>query len=272
MDKKIGSNLIKSAFLRNLILAFCAVVVFIFLVNVLLNQCTRHNKYEKVPNFLDMPLDQAKKEARKASLRIEVNDSLYVPTYEPGLVLTQMPDPGTHVKSGRRIFVSINSYRQKMVRIPYVTGLSLRQAKNNLEVVGLEIDKLVYREDFATNYVAETIYDGKSIFSGSALEAEQGSGITLVLGMRADESTVSVPKIVGFPLKEAKSRLWEAGLNLGQVTLDEDITLINRSEARVHSQSPEQGTRVKRGATVAMKLAVDNTKIEQGSNSRGQDR
>ncbi len=259
--ERINGNVIA----RNVVLAVCAVVIFLFLVSVLLNLFTRHNKYKQVPDFSGMNIEEARQAGRKASLRIEINDSLYVPMYEGGVILDQNPAPGAEVKSGRRIFVTVNSFRQKMVRIPYVTDFSLRQAKNNLEVAGLEIDRLIYREDIATNYVLEEHYRGKLITSGSDVRAEVGTGVTLVVGMSPEDSTTVIPKVVGFPLKEAKSRLWEVGLNVGRITAEEGINALNENEARVYMQEPEQSHLVTLGTPVALKLTLDTKKVEQGS-------
>ena len=159
---------------------------------------------------------------------------------------------------------AINSFRQKMVEIPYVTGYSLRQAKNNLEMAGLGIDKLIYRSDLATNYVLEERYNGKLISSGSKLEAEVGSGVTLVVGKGTDAEPQSVPRLVGFSAREAKSRLWEAGFNVGKISYEEGVTLLNEKNARVRTQSPGVGTRREYGTSVSFTLSLDEEQIEKG--------
>ena len=153
--------------------------------------------------------------ARHEGLKVHVNDSLYVPIYEGGIVLDQLPERGVEVKPGRTIYVTINSYAQKMVNVPYVAGRSLRQAKNMLEVAGLGIEKIVYQPDMATNYVLEQYVDGKRVASNSRLQAEMGSGVTLYVGESGNASTLT-PKVVGLHLTQAKSRLWELGLNVGR--------------------------------------------------------
>ncbi len=259
--EKINGNVIA----RNVVLAICAIIIFLFLVSVLLNLFTRHNKYKQVPDFSGMKIEEARHAGQKASLRIEINDSLYVPLYEGGIILDQNPAPGAEVKSGRRIFVTVNSFRQKMIKIPYVTDLSLRQAKNNLEVAGLEIDRLIYQEDIATNYVLEERYKNQLITPQSDIQGEIGSGVTLVVGMSPEDSTTVIPKVVGFPLKEAKSRLWEVGLNIGKVSMDKGINALNENEARVYVQEPGQSHLVTLGTPVSLQLTLETKKVEQGS-------
>ena len=168
LARKINGNPIS----RNLVLAACAIIVFMCVVNLLLNLFTRHGQVRDVPDFSGMTVEEAVKAGKGASLKIEVNDSLYVPAYPGGVILEQNPSAGARVKSGRHIFVTINSFHQKMVTVPYVTGFSLRQAKNNLEMAGLEIKELIYKSDIATNYVLEERCAGKVVQPGSKLQTE----------------------------------------------------------------------------------------------------
>jgi len=264
--EKLIQRISENLFARNLVLVVCAVIIFFFAASLFLNIFTRHGKYETVPDFSGMTVEEAIRAGRKGKLRIEINDSLYVPIYAGGIILDQNPDQGKKVKSGRRIFVTVNSFQQKMVKIPYVTDFSLRQAKNNLEVVGLEIEKLIYREDIAANYVLEERYKGEIITPESRMEGEVGSGVTLLVGMSGN-TTTTIPKVIGFPLKEAKSRLWEAGLNIGKIEKEDGINPLNEIEARVWIQAPEQSRRVALGATVSLRLTLDGKKVEKGSDA-----
>lgn len=265
--KRVLAWLNRNMFVKHLILIVSCIIILVFVAYLLLNLFTRHNKHETVPDFTNMTMEQAEQAARKGKLHIEINDSRYDALFEPGVILSQIPEPGTEVKSGRSIFVTVNASSRRMVRIPYVTGVSLRQAKNDLDVAGFEIEELVYRPDIATDYVLETRYDNKALTEGSTLEAEQGSGITLIVGMNPEESEVIVPKVVGFTFREAKGRLWENGLNVGKTEFDSDVTLQNRKDSRVYRQIPEQGSKVTRGTKVTIMLALDREKVDKGSAS-----
>ena len=216
-------------------------------------------------------VEEAVKAGKGASLKIEVNDSLYVPAYPGGVILEQNPSAGARVKSGRHIFVTINSFHQKMVTVPYVTGFSLRQAKNNLEMAGLEIKELIYKSDIATNYVLEERCAGKVVQPGSKLQTEMGSGVTLVVGMGEGGNVQQIPQLVGFTAREAKSRLWEAGFNVGKITRDEGITALNEVDARVHAQSPATGSRRTLGTKVNFSLTLDDKKLDAGRKQSDRD-
>ena len=113
----------------------CGVLAAIIIFSsILMNVITRHGTHRTVPDFMGVKIAEAEQMAKKSKLEIIINDSLFVPAYEGGIVLDQLPKGGVQVKAGRKIYVTINSFRQKMVAVPYVAGRSLRQAKNMLEV------------------------------------------------------------------------------------------------------------------------------------------
>lgn len=92
-----------------------------------------------------------------------------------------------------------------------------------------------------------------------------GSGITLIVGQSADAPAQVIPKLIGFPLREAKSRIWEAGMNVGKVEFDPEIDLLSRLSARVYYQSPGQSVRAAQGTTINLKLTLDDKKLDKES-------
>lgn len=251
-----------SVFVRNIILAVCAFIVIIFLVQLSLNFITRHGQVLEVPDFSGVTMEEALKVAGK-SYRFEINDSLYLPERRPGIVLDQIPKPGSKVKSGRRIFITVNSFQPRKAEIPYVTGFSLRQAKNNIDVAGFEVDRLEYVPDIAVNNVLRQVYDGRVITADSKTEAPVGAGITLVVG--GDSVPVRVPKVIGVPFRSAKNRLIEQGFNIGKIVEDEGITEANITEARVYRQEPQMDSRRYLGTPVDIYLTLDVELVNKGA-------
>ena len=243
-----------------IVLTLTAIIV---VSSLLMMFITRHGTHRTVPDFMGVKIAEAQRAARKGGLEIIVNDSLFVPAYEGGIVLDQLPKGGVEVKSGRKIYVTINSFRQKMVKVPYVAGRSLRQAKNMLEVAGLGIERLVYEEDIATNYVLAEYADDREIGQDSDVQIEMGSGVVLKVGVEPEKNTTIVPKTIGQTLQEAKSRLWEQGLNVGEVTFDNDVDLLDRKNARVYSQSLGHNAGARLGAAVSLRLTLDEALVER---------
>ena len=241
------------------LLVFLGVAVVSFLA---MSLGTRHRARRTVPDFVGLRLNDAEYFASRRDLQIVINDSLHVSAYPGGVVLDQLPKGGVVVKPGRKIYVTINSVRQPMVAVPYVAGRSLRQAKNMLETVGLTIDFLEYTEDLATNYVLAEYVGGVEVSEESDMRVEKGSGVVLRVGVAENDTYTSVPQILGRTLFEAKSRLWESGLNIGEINFDEGVQALERNRAKVYLQSRMPGDDVSYGATVSLRLTNDTEKVD----------
>lgn len=249
--------------LWNIVLIVATIFVLAVAAHFVMQLGTRHGSRRTVPDFTGARLDDALRIAQRNGLRISVNDSLFVPAYEGGIVLDQLPQRGVEVKPDRTIYVTINAFREKLVPVPYVAGRSLRQAKNMLEIAGLEIAELVYRPDIATNYVLEEFCGREQVTETARLEAEFGSGVTLYVGVEPANNRTTVPALVGYTLKQAKSRLWELGLNVGRVVYDEGINLLNQKDACVYGQTPAFDRPARLGDRVDLRLTLDRRKVEE---------
>ena len=129
------------------------------------------------------------------------------------------------------------------------------------------IDEIRYVPDIATNYVIEQRIDGKVVEENTDQQVYIGTNVTLIVGQSSKDSLSyqSVPKVIGLSLSEAKSRLWERGLNIGSVKFDEGINMFEQNEARVYVQSPGQAQLAKLGQKVTLRLTLDAEKIEKNN-------
>jgi len=260
--KKFWSWLKKHTIAYNVVvitLVFLGLAVAVFIAMAF---GTRHSARRTVPDFVGLKLNDAEYFAGRRDLEIIVNDSLHVSAYPGGVVLDQLPKGGVVVKPGRKVYVTINSVRQRMVDVPYVAGRSLRQAKNMLETAGLTIDHLEYAEDIATNYVLAEFINGEEVLEESELQAEMGSGIVLRVGVSATDTATAAPQVLGRSLFEAKSRLWESGLNIGEIIFDEGMPALERNRAKVYRQSVLPTEAVEYGARVSLHLTLDAVKVD----------
>lgn len=262
-NRSLWQRLRANRLLWNLFLIVVIMLAMAIAAHILMQLATRHGARRTVPDFAGIALADAEKLAAKHDLDLHINDSLFVPAYVGGIVLDQLPEKGVEVKPGRTVYITINSFRQKMVPVPFVANRSLRQAKNMLEIAGLEIKELVYRPDMATNYVLEQYYDRQQILADSKVEAEMGSGVTLYVGVDAGENVTFAPQVVGLSLRDAKGRLWESGLNVGKVTFEEGINLLNQKDARVYAQSNPAEQALSLGTPVDLMLTLDMERVKK---------
>ena len=246
---------------RHLLIIVSIMVVLVGVSYIAMSVGTRHNARRVVPNFEGVLIDDAIRTAESRDLEIIINDSLHVPTYPGGTVLDQLPNGNVVVKPGRKVYVTINSYRQRMVTVPFVAGRSLRQAINMLEAVGLEVEHIDYVEDIATNYVLAEFVGEEMVTEESNLKAELGSGVRLQVGVAPDAKPLAMPLLLGRNMAEAKSRLWESGLNVGELIFEEGILAVERNRAKVYAQSITASDIVPYGSSITLYFTLDNEKV-----------
>ncbi len=270
--KKILNYISSHFLLRNVIMATCLIILALFVTNVTLNLYTKHGQKIPVPNLDGKTVVAAQEICDDENLKIIVIDSLYVPKAEKGTILDQSPKANMNVKSGRKIFVTINASKPRMEQIPYVVGFSLRQAKNMLENKGFEIKELIYKNDIATNNVLLMNFNGKNIIQGEMIQAELGQKITLTVGRNHSSPLPMVPKVLGLSLREAKSRLWESGLNIGEIKTDNKTVKPNEIDnAKVYRQIPNQQMRALFGGKVTLYLTNDIKNVVSGEKRSNND-
>ena len=251
--------------LWNITLIVVVLISLLILSYVALAVGTRHGMRRRVPDFTGLALKDAKYYAEKRGLKLIINDSLYVPAYPGGMVLEQLPKGGVDVKAGRKIYITINSFAQKKLPLPYVAGRSLRQAKNMLEGAGFGIERLEYVEDIATNYVLAQYLGGVEVTAESDIKIEKGSGVVLKVGVSPNQNITTVPRLIGRKLFDAKGKLWEQGLNVGEVVYDEGINLLNEGDARVYYQSALQSSELELGQSVSIRLTLDKQVVDSAA-------
>lgn len=245
--------------LLGIVLLFLCLAVVAFVAMAL---GTRHDARRTVPDFVGLSMEDAAYFAERRDLQIIVNDSLHVSASPGGVVLEQLPAKGTVVKPGRKVYVTVNALAQRRVEVPYVAGRSLRQAKHLLEASGFTIAHLEYVEDIATNYVLGEFLGENEILEDSVTVANIGSAVVLRVGLAPSAPSFATPQLLGLSLYEAKSRLWESGLNVGEIVFDESIPPFERGNTKVYAQSVFPGREIRYGERVSLNLTLETEKVE----------
>ncbi len=247
--------------LKHIIYLVIIVVVGAVMSHYILTSVTRHNARCTVPLLESFTMDEARQMVADDELQLIINDSLYAPTYKGGVILDQLPKAGTVVKPGRSIYVTLNATQRRVVDVPYVAERSLRQAKSMLDLAGLTIGKLVYKDDLARNYILSQYVDDKQITSTSNERATMGTEVTLHVGRGSDDSTL-IPMLMGLSLHNAENLLWSSGLNVGDIMYDRDVDLRNRMQARVFAQSVRANSDGRFGDEISLELSSRQEKVD----------
>lgn len=257
MKKGTTTKPLLKSWIRTIAIA-AAIVIFIVIASIIfLSGYTRHGERFMLPSFAGMTMEEANALNEEMEIKFDVLDSIYVEAMLPGAIIDQYPKAGNFIKSGRRVSVTINTYAPKNVKIPYVTGYSLRQAKNRLASSGLQIEKLVYVPDIATNNVLRQEYQGTTISGESNVTVPVNSKITLYVGLAESATPFTTPDLLGEVFYVAKDRLWEEGLNLSS-TEHEKMSRMQSQKAIVYKQNPVPGEPIQYGDVVQLYISADS--------------
>src|SRR5690554_4877805 len=103
---KLLQYLRTNTFRNNLIGALIALALLFLGIYLGLKWYTKHGVSIAVPEVKGMHINDAVKTLKKADLEYSI-DHVYQLDVQPGLVIEQDPDPQSHVKTGRTIYLTI---------------------------------------------------------------------------------------------------------------------------------------------------------------------
>ena len=163
--------LFSKSFLKNIF--FIAVFLMVFLVSLLifLNVFTRNNQSIEVPNLVGKSIIEFEKKLSEMDLKYMIVDTAnFNPNFNIGSVLDQEPNAGAMVKGGRRLYLTLNSSDFKEVKLPKITGLTLRQARTVIESLGFIFGEIEYIDDIAFNVVISISSNSIELTEGDLLK------------------------------------------------------------------------------------------------------
>lgn len=265
-------SFIKSkTFLLQIGLAVVATVLIIVLTNWLLGVYTNSGRVIVVPQLVGHKQADVEEELHNADLELELIDSIYKPTVEPGAIVDQIPEAGKKVKKGRKIYVTINAFSKEMTVMPALVNFSQRNALVNLQNAGLELGNV---DTVASPYhglVLKQMVDGEPISAGAKLA--KGTKVDLVVGRGDTGGVAYAPSVIGKCLEDAIEALGQARLSVGSIAYDGSVTSApDTVRAVVFRQSPSVSAGALEAWTpVQLWLTIDDTKLSYSANDYNTD-
>lgn len=168
-----------------IVLANILAMIIITLALVLItfrwiNKYTLHGQYIEVPDLSGMFEEEAGKALAAQGLKYEVSEYKYNKMIVEGGVIEQKPKPGSYVKQGRKVYLTLNSGKEPLRAVPDVAdNSSIRAAESKLRAAGFKLTRTVY-VDGDLDWVYEIRYQGQKIEAGT--ELPEGSTLTIVAG------------------------------------------------------------------------------------------
>ncbi len=124
----------------NLLAMLLTVVVLCLGVKFGIDIYTHHGEEIRIPDVRHKLFADAEHILESEGLKIVVSDTGYVKTLPADCILEQTPEPGHAVKSGRIIYVVINSSHSPMITIPdIIDNCSYREARAKLMAMGFKV-------------------------------------------------------------------------------------------------------------------------------------
>ena len=240
------------------LLAQVLVLVIVALASTLISmRFAIHGREVAVPDFRGMAPSQAERVAFEHGLELARSDHFYSATIPAGRIVSQQPEPGTHVRRGWRVQAA-ESLGAQLIEIPTVLGMSPRAAEINIRRRGLEIGlsaELPTAASATEAIIAQTPSPGA--------QGVASPRVSLLYAAAPPESAYAMPDLTGMPLADATGLLTESGLKTVSVTTaisPASTDPFTMSDSRsmspaVVGQSPAPGTRVTPATTVSLQVA-----------------
>lgn len=244
---------------KNLLAAVAFVTVLTALAAIGLRVITRHGQTVTAPDFTNLSVADAQEVASQAHVNVKVVDSVFVRRLPGGVVYRQQPKPGATVKKGRSIFLTINSMVPRKVVMPNLYGYSVTEARTELQNRGLNLGKLTYIKDIATNTVLGQFCEGKEVNAGDLVV--NGSSIDLKVGVSSEDNHTIVPRLIGMKYVRAVDALHDKFLNAGKARFDEGIKTYADSVNAVVYKQDALGEDKPLGTAISMYLTLDTKKL-----------
>ncbi len=244
-----------AVFRKNLIGGLIFFVILFIVIYFGLKMYTKHGDSQEVPVLKGLHISQALDILNQAGLEYEI-DSVYQMDAKPGIVIDQDPDPKSHVKSGRTIYLTIITQSAPEIAFPEIVDKTFIEASAILKNHSLKIADTSYINDIAKDVVLDVKFSGQPLKAGRLVP--KGSNISLILGNGRGDSEVEIPNLVGFSLSEAKFALAGVGLTLGSVSFSDGIK--DSINSIIVRQNPDTSARIiSIGSAVHVTLAKPTT-------------
>lgn len=222
---------------------------------------TEKDRVTEVPDLEGYDVFEAEAFLKKSSLEAMVIDSLYLADKRGGEIVDQEPIPGTSVKTGRKIYLTISRYGAPMVKLPNIIDQTLPLALAKLNSYDIQVNQIINKPSDCTDCVVGMELKGKKIDVGTKMP--KGSKIDLIVGAGATGEKIPVPMLYGLTVEEAQKLLNLDGLNLGATPYLDCENAEDSLNARIFRQnpSPYQSTMISRGSSVDLYLTSDQSQM-----------
>lgn len=176
----LGKKLLSPVIWGNLIAMALVAVLIIIAVWVGLGRYTHHGEEIIVPDVENKLIGDAEYTLEMEQLRAVVVDSTYNRSLPSGTIVSQIPQAGNKVKSGREIYLTINAKQSPTVALPDIAdNCSLREAQDRLRQLGFRLGPIEHVSG-DKDWIYGLKCQGRLVYAGERVPAD--AVITLLVG------------------------------------------------------------------------------------------
>ncbi|RMG76227.1 MAG: PASTA domain-containing protein [Bacteroidetes bacterium] len=250
-------------FLKHFAAIIGTLLLFFFMTNTWLRCYTRHGEVIKLDQFEGKTLAEAKKNSAKNHFKFVVLDSIWYPDKKPGTIMTQDPPPGSPVKEGRSVYITISKFTPDAVELPPLSESGYNYNRYSSKLKRKDIHSVVKEEIYDArqdnNTIAWFYYKGNKVTDADVKEGfkvNRGDTLYFVVTRRTSQR-VNIPNLVCLQYDAAEFLLTGSDLAVGEIFMDE--TVIDQASAYVWKQRPAflSGRVVPKGTQIDLYLTQD---------------
>jgi serine/threonine-protein kinase len=221
-----------------------SILIFLLIFDYILMPLYVSGKEHNIPNVIGKNKDEAIKILDDAGLNPIVQTSRFDQKYQKDQVVFQKPAPNTSVKTNRRVYLTISG-GESTVKMPALISKTIRDAKINLERIGLVLGKIDSVEsEFPVNLIVEQQYFNNK-------ELAKGTTVNIKVSIGPKVGMIRVPNLLGKSLSDVEKILKENALKIGAKTFIYSSNLLPNT---VVDQLPSENALLKIGDTVNVVL------------------
>ncbi len=207
-----------------------------------------------VPDVLNLDYEDASERLRQVGFEaIKSYNVKYLSQIDSNIVLSQMPEAGTEVKPGRKVYLVVNKREKPAFFMPDLLGraeFDARQLAYRMEMV---------IQDIQSTPITTPEMDGRVMSQSIPAQTivKSGTAFSLVVGRyqapTEGAKTIAVPNVLGMSLAQAQQVIADAALPMGKITTEYSSLLVPNT---VISQRPGVGTLVSADQPIELTVVV----------------
>ena len=192
-----------------------------------------------------MRFDSALEKAGDQGLKLVASDEVYVLNRPAGIIISQTPEKGSKIKSGRTIYCVVTGGDAPSVTLPKLSNNDEYEAYQR-QLIRLGVYSRIREERFESEYEEKTIlevyFEGKKLSNGrinaGQVKLPKGSYLDFVISVR-NTDRAPVPNLICNTYEEAVTNIIANDLTVGTIIGPENNESF--SGMFVYKQEPTAG-------------------------------